>query len=83
MEGGTRLTYEAEAEGVTAPCNPNPARRINRGRGGTIPLDKLRHIARWNATVARIEMHLEATEAIEFDVSGRRFAMDAGPTCRR
>lgn len=69
-----------DAEGVTAEFNLNLARRINRELGGTLPLDKLRHVARWNDTYARIEMHLEATEAIEFEVSARRFSMAQGET---
>ena len=69
-----------DAQGVTAAFNLNLARRINRELGGTIPLGKLRHVARWNDCYARIEMHLEATEAIEFEVSGRRFAMAEGET---
>jgi dimethylhistidine N-methyltransferase len=69
-----------DAQGVTAAFNLNLARRINRELGGTLPLDKLRHVARWNDTYARIEMHLEATEAVEFEVSGRRFALAEGET---
>jgi L-histidine Nalpha-methyltransferase len=69
-----------DAQGVTAEFNLNLARRINRELSGTIPVDKLRHVARWNDTFARIEMHLEATEAIEFEVSGRRFALAPGET---
>jgi len=69
-----------DAEGVTAAFNLNLARRINRELGGTIPLDKLRHLARWNDTYARIEMHLEATEALEFEVSGHRFSLAEGET---
>ena len=69
-----------DARGITAAFNLNLARRINRELGGTLPLDKLRHVARWNDTYARIEMHLEATEAIEFEVSGRRFGLAAGET---
>ncbi len=67
-------------QGLTAEFNRNLARRINRELGGTLPLDKLRHVARWNDTYARIEMHLEATEAIEFEVSGHRFALAEGET---
>ncbi len=59
-----------DAAGVTAAFNRNVAARINRELGGTIPLDKLRHVARWNDTWARIEMHLEAREDIAFEVSG-------------
>ena len=69
-----------DAQGVTAEFNLNLARRINRELGGTIPVDKLRHVARWNDTFARVEMHLEATEDIAFQVSGRRFALAAGET---
>jgi len=70
----------ADAQGVTAQFNLNLARRINRELGGTLPLSKLRHVARWNDTYARIEMHLKAAEAIEFEVSGRRFALAEGET---
>lgn len=69
-----------DAQGITAEFNLNLARRINRELGGTLPLDKLRHVARWNDTYARIEMHLEATEEFEFEVSGRRFALRRGET---
>lgn len=69
-----------DAEGVTAEFNLNLARRINRELGGTLPLDRLRHRARWNDTYARIEMHLEAAEDFEFEVSGRGFAMRRGET---
>jgi dimethylhistidine N-methyltransferase len=69
-----------DAEGITAEFNLNLARRINRELGGTLPLAKLRHVARWNDTYARIEMHLEATEAIEFEVSDRHFSLAQGET---
>ena len=69
-----------DAAGVTAEFNLNLARRINRELGGTIPVDSLRHCARWNDTFARIEMHLEAFEHIAFEVSGRRFTMAEGET---
>jgi L-histidine Nalpha-methyltransferase len=69
-----------DARGVTAAFNLNLARRINRELGGTIPLDKLKHVARWNDTYARIEMHLQATEAIEFEVSAQRFSLASGET---
>jgi L-histidine N-alpha-methyltransferase len=69
-----------DAQGTTAAFNVNLARRINRELGGNIPLGKLRHIARWNDTWARIEMHLEASEDLAFEVSGRPFAMARGET---
>lgn len=69
-----------DAKGVTAAFNLNLAHRINRELGGTIPVGKLRHDARWNDTYARIEMHLEAQEDIAFEVAGRRFALKRGET---
>jgi dimethylhistidine N-methyltransferase len=69
-----------DAQGVTAQFNLNVARRINRELGGTIPLDRLRHVARWNDTYARIEMHLEALDDIAFEVAGRRFSLARGET---
>ena len=69
-----------DAQGITAEFNLNLARRINRELGGTLPLDKLRHVARWNDTYARIEMHLEALEDIAFEVAGRGFALAGGET---
>lgn len=69
-----------DAAGVTAAFNLNLAHRINRELGGTIPVDALRHVACWKDKLARIEMHLEATRPIRFEVSGRDFAMAAGET---
>ncbi|GMM92882.1 L-histidine N(alpha)-methyltransferase [Qipengyuania sp. MTN3-11] len=69
-----------DAGGVTAEFNRNLARRINRELGGTIPVDDLRHLARWNDKYARVEMHLEAQRDIRFEVSGQSFAMARGET---
>jgi dimethylhistidine N-methyltransferase len=77
----SRKTLEAaydDASGVTAQFNLNLAARINRELSGTIPLDSLVHEARWNDEFARIEMHLVAKEALEFQVSGAEFTMAAG-----
>ena len=67
-----------DARGVTAEFNLNLLRRINRELGGTFPVGSFRHEARWNDEFARIEMHLVADEALEFEVSGHHFAMQAG-----
>jgi dimethylhistidine N-methyltransferase len=69
-----------DAQGVTARFNLNLAERINRELGGTIPVDALRHVVRWNDDYARIEMHLVAQRPIAFEVSGRSFALAAGET---
>ena len=69
-----------DAAGITSAFNLNLAARINRELHGTIALDALRHRAVWNADLSRIEMHLEATRAIHFEVAGRAFAMAEGET---
>lgn len=69
-----------DAAGVTAAFNLNLLERINAELDGTIPVDAFAHVARWNDDRARIEMHLEATRAVAFEVDGRGFAMAAGET---
>lgn len=69
-----------DARGVTGEFNLNLARRINRELGGNIPVDALRHLARWNDDFARIEMHLQATRNIAFTVAGHDFKLDEGET---
>ncbi len=69
-----------DAAGVTAAFNLNLAHRINRELGGTLPLDALRHVARWNDDLARIEMHLEANRDIAFEVAGEEFVLARGET---
>lgn len=69
-----------DAAGVTAAFNLNLLERINAELAGTIPVDAFAHVARWNEDRARIEMHLEATRAVAFEVDGRGFAMAAGET---
>lgn len=69
-----------DAAGVTAAFNLNLLERINAELAGTIPVDAFAHVAKWNDERARIEMHLEATRAVAFEVDGRGFAMAAGET---
>lgn len=69
-----------DAQGVTAEFNLNLLRRINRELDGDIPVGRFRHVALWNDSYARIEMHLEAMGEIEFFVSGERFTMAQGET---
>lgn len=67
-----------DAAGVTAAFNLNLVHRINRELDGTVDAGKLRHVALWNADKARVEMHLEALEDMEFQVDGETFRMQAG-----
>lgn len=69
-----------DGKGVTGEFNLNLARRINRELGGTIPVEHLRHEARWNDDFARVEMHLVAQADLDFEVAGKRFTMSAGET---
>lgn len=69
-----------DAAGVTAAFNCNLLARINRELEGTIPLDAFRHRAIWNDDRARIEMHLEATRDVSFEVEERPFSIAAGET---
>lgn len=69
-----------DAAGVTARFNLNLLERINRELDGTIPVEAFAHVARWNDSYARIEMHLEARHPVSFTVAGERFSMAAGET---
>jgi dimethylhistidine N-methyltransferase len=69
-----------DAEGVTAEFNLNLIRRINRELGADIPIEHLRHEARWIDKYARIEMHLVAQEDISFTVADEEFTMLKGET---
>ena len=69
-----------DAQGVTAEFNLNLLRRINRELEGDIPVDQFRHVARWNDSYARIEMHLEAQADLQFEVLGESFRMAKSET---
>jgi len=69
-----------DAAGVTAAFNLNLLARINRELDGSIPLDAFRHRAIWNDDRARIEMHLEASRDVAFQVEERHFDMRVGET---
>jgi len=49
-----------DAQGVTAAFNKNVLARINRELGGHFDLTRFDHVALWNASESRIEMHLES-----------------------
>jgi L-histidine N-alpha-methyltransferase len=69
--------YDDEA-GVTAEFNLNLLHRINRELGGDIPVEAFVHRAVWNEKLSRIEMHLQATRDVGFEVAGTPFSMSAG-----
>jgi L-histidine Nalpha-methyltransferase len=77
---GVLIPAYDDAQGVTAEFNLNLLHRINRELCGTIPVSAFQHVARWNDTEARIEMHLEATRDVSFSVDGQPFAISKGKT---
>jgi L-histidine Nalpha-methyltransferase len=66
-----------DALGVTAAFNLNLLRRLNRLLGADFDARQWRHVALFDATASRIEMHLEAREplAVRWPGAERRFAM--------
>jgi L-histidine Nalpha-methyltransferase len=76
----TLLAAYDDADGVTAAFNLNLLHRINRELDGDVPVAGFLHRVSWNAALARVEMHLEATEDCRFTVAGQPFAMSAGET---
>ncbi len=77
--GVDRLTraYD-DAGGVTAQFNLNLLLRINRELGGDFVLECFRHLAFYNETLGRVEMHLQSTVHQQATVAGRRFSFFAG-----
>jgi dimethylhistidine N-methyltransferase len=69
-----------DADGLTAEFNINLLRRINRELDADIPIEHLKHEARWVDKYARIEMHLVAQQDFTFNVSGSPFTMRKGET---
>ena len=67
-----------DAAGVTAAFNLNLLERINRELGGNVPVQDFRHRAIWNERESRIEMHLEATSDVSFDISNQTFTFSRG-----
>ena len=64
--------------GVTAAFNLNLIDRIDRELDGDIPRDAFAHEARWNETLARIEMHLVAKRDVTFTISDKSFSFAKG-----
>ncbi|WP_404479343.1 L-histidine N(alpha)-methyltransferase [Novosphingobium sp. BL-52-GroH] len=79
-DSGRLVAAYDDAGGVTALFNLNLLQRINRELHGTIPMGEFRHVARWNEGASRVEMHLEARRAIQFEVAGQAFHMSGGET---
>jgi L-histidine N-alpha-methyltransferase len=71
-----------DGAGVTAAFNKNVLTRINRELGGHFSLERFQHVASWNETESRIEMHLRSSvaHAVPIDALGLTVRFDAGET---
>jgi len=67
-----------DAAGVTAEFNLNMLRRLNRELHADFDLERFRHLAFFNDTASRVEMHLVSVEAQVVHVAGERVAFEAG-----
>lgn len=67
-----------DALGVTAAFNLNVLRRLNALLGADFDVRQWRHVARFDASASRIEMHLEAREAVAVRWPGAERRFDAG-----
>jgi len=75
------LAYD-DAAGVTAAFNKNLLARINRELDGDFDLAKFDHVARYDESERRVEMHLrsKAWQRITIRKAGFRFYMREGET---
>ena len=67
-----------DAQGVTAAFNLNLLARINRELGADFDLAGFRHVAFYDLSRGRIEMHLESRRAQAVILAGRRFEFAPG-----
>jgi L-histidine Nalpha-methyltransferase len=68
-----------DAEGVTAEFNRNILRVVNRELHADFNPEAFRHIARWNDTDSRVEMHLAADQRQTATVKDLDMAVDVEP----
>ena len=69
-----------DAAGVTARFNKNVLHRMRSELDAGVDPDDFEHVVRWNADLARMEMHLEACREIEIDLDGAAFGFAKGET---
>lgn len=71
-----------DAQGVTAAFNLNMLAHVNRVFGADFDLAAFRHVAFYDETAGRIEMHLESLRAQQVGLAGQRFGFAAGERLR-
>lgn len=72
------LTAYDDSAGVTAAFNRNILERINRELGGSFPVERFGHEARWNPIERAVEMHLVSFDSRTVTVGGHQFLFDGG-----
>lgn len=73
------LAYD-DPLGVTSAFNLNLFARMNRELGATFALDQLTHVALWNPSESRVEMHVESRvdQRVTVPAAGLDFVLKAG-----
>lgn len=69
-----------DAQGVTAAFNLNILARINRELDADFDLSRFRHVAVWNESQSRIEMHLESLGRQTVTIGSVNVRFEAGET---
>ncbi|MHB8284215.1 MAG: L-histidine N(alpha)-methyltransferase [Caulobacteraceae bacterium] len=69
-----------DTAGVTAAFNLNVLQRINTELGADFDVSQFAHRARWNAELARMEMHLESLSDQVVHIRGQAFSFRRGET---
>jgi dimethylhistidine N-methyltransferase len=70
-----RRAYD-DSQGVTAAFNLNLLTRFNRELGADFDLSAFRHVARYDETLGRVEMHLESLSAHEVKIANECVSFD-------
>ncbi|HXC53567.1 MAG TPA: ergothioneine biosynthesis protein EgtB [Candidatus Limnocylindrales bacterium] len=78
-----QATLEAaynDAAGWSSKFTLNLFARMNRELGTSVDLSSLEHVARWNASKSRIDIHAKVLRPVTIDLEewGRRFELEAG-----
>jgi len=69
-----------DRQGITAEFNLNVLRRINRELGANFDLDKFEHVAFFNETASRVEMHIKSLDRQCVNIAGVRIPFEKNET---
>lgn len=74
----TLIAAYDDAQGVTSRFNKNLLERMNRELDGNFDLSAFDHLAVWNTSLSRIEMHLVSRIQQTVRVAGHSYVFDEG-----